>query len=326
MTTPLIRSYPEKLLGWIPLPYSLTYILLWETIFLVDYFLGKDIDGAQDHLPEFGCLILFFALSCISIIYCSRVLVRLYNDLLLFIDHDESELRAWYFKKLSISYQGMWPLIFAFGFAIAESLTAGSTIRHLTPEETSVGYLRMGYEVTGFFFVGLGIWALINVLLIPIGLTKYKIRVSVNQISGRGLQALGSAFFKMSLAITITFMPLVAGALLSPLMEDLSILIWLGTGTLAIFCFFLLPQVGVHRIMAYEKQQRLLSFANHLEDAMERSLKEPTSENMQRLKELFELQAHLRDMNEWPFNVNTLWQLITALLIPVILTMLEIFF
>jgi hypothetical protein len=118
----------------------------------------------------------------------------------------------------------------------------------------------------------------------------------------------------------------VVAAIMSPLMEDLTILVWLGAGTLAIFGFFLLPQIGIHRIMAYEKQQRLLSFSAHLEDAMERSLKDPTAENMQRLKDYFELQEHLKNMHEWPFNVSTLWQLITALFIPVILAILEIFF
>lgn len=31
-------------------------------------------------------------------------------------------------------------------------------------------------------------------------------------------------------------------------------------------------------------------------------------------------------MNDWPFNTSTLWQLITALLIPVAMAVLEIFF
>jgi hypothetical protein len=97
-------------------------------------------------------------------------------------------------------------------------------------------------------------------------------------------------------------------------------------GTVSIFGFFLLPQIGIHNIMAHEKQQRLLSFANHLEDSLERSLKEPTPANLQHLKELFDLQAHLKNMNEWPFNVNTLWQLITALLIPLTLGLIEVFF
>jgi hypothetical protein len=325
MVSPQVLSLPERSIRKIPLPYWLLLILIWETIFLVDYILGLSYPSGHDHLAEFGCLLFFFALVCITIIYCSKVLVKLFNDIRLFIDHNEQELLAWYDQKLKLSYEGILPIVFGVLFTIAVNYTVGSTMNQFTPPNTSLYYLRIGYEYTGFFFLGLGIWALVNVLLIPIFLTKFKIKVSVNQISGRGLQALGSAYFKMSLAITFTFIPLVIAAMISPLMEDLSILIWLGAGTVAIFGFFLLPQIGIHRIMAFEKHQRLLSFAVHLEEAMEHSLRDPSPENMQRLKDYFELQQHLKNMNDWPFDVSTLWQLITALFIPIILAMLEIF-
>ena len=321
-----IKSYPERLVRWIPLPYWLSLVLLWEGIFLIDYILGLSVPGAHDHLIEYGCLVFFFAMVSVTLVYCSKVLVRLFEDIQLFIEDDATELHNWYKKRLVLSYQGFISLIFAGLFTVAVNATVGDAIRQFTPEGTTIYYLRLAYEYVGFFFLGLGIWALVNVLFIPIGLTKYKIRVSVNQISGRGLQALGAAYFKMSLAITFTFVPLVVAAIISPLITDLSILIWLCMGTLSIFGFFLLPQIGVHNIMAHEKQQRLLSFSNHLETSLERSLKEPTPENLQHLKELFELQAHLKSMNEWPFNVNTLWQLITALLIPLTLGMIEVFF
>ena len=115
-------------------------------------------------------------------------------------------------------------------------------------------------------------------------------------------------------------------AILAGLGNNFKVLIWEGLGAVLIFCFFLLPQIGIHRIMSNEKEQRILSFSHHLEMALEKSLNDPSSENMQRLKELFELQEHLKNMNEWPFNVNSLWQLITALLIPLILALLEIIF
>jgi hypothetical protein len=321
-----IKSYPEKLVRWIPLPYWLSLVLLWEGIFLVDYLMGLSVPGAHDHLIEYGCLVFFFALVSITIAYCSKVLTKLYDDIQVFVEHDAAELREWYEKKLRLSYQGFVSLIFAVLFTVGVNATVGNSIRQFTPEGTSIFYLRMIYEYVGFFFLGLGIWALVNVVLIPIGLTKFKIRVSVNQISGKGLQALGSSYFNMSLAIIFTFAPLVVAAIISPLIADLSILIWMGMGTVSIFAFFLLPQIGVHNIMAHEKQQRLLSFADHLETSLERSLKEPTPQNLQHLKELFELQTHLKNMNEWPFNVNTLWQLITALLIPVTLALIEVFF
>lgn len=326
MLTLSIKSYPERLVRWIPLPYWLSLVLLWEGVFLADYLLGLSVPGAHDHLAEHGCLLFFFALVSITIVYCSNVLVRLWDDIKMFIEDDASELNAWYKEKLFLSYERIMSIVFAVCFTVAVNVTVGGAIRQFTPEGTAIYYLRMGYEYVGFFFLGLGIWALVNVIFIPIGLTKYKIRVSVNQISGRGLLALGAAYFNMSLAITITFVPLVVAAIISPLINDLSILIWLCLGTLSIFGFFLFPQIGIHHIMAHEKQQRLMSFAGHLEISLERSLKDPTPENLQHLKELFELQTHLKNMNEWPFNVNTLWQLITALLIPITLGLIEVFF
>ena len=326
MNSPQVKSFPERIVSWIPLPYWLSYLLLWETLFAIDYFLDTTTGTTTNHSPEFACLVLFFAFVCINIVYCSKTLMRMYGDLPLFVDHSQQELFQWYHQRLRWSYEGIWPLAFGLAFAVMEFFTAGTSIRQFTPDGTSLYFVRAAYEFLGFFFLGVGVWALISVLIIPISLTRFKIKVSVNQVSGRGLQALGYAYFRMSLAITITFVPLIVAAVLSPLLKDISILIWLGAGTLSIFGFFLFPQVGIHRIMSNEKQNRLLSFSNHLEDALDRSLKEPTSENMQRLKELFELQGHLKQMHEWPFNVNTLWQLITALLIPVALAVLEIFF
>jgi hypothetical protein len=326
MTTPQVASLPERLVRWIPLPYWLTWMLIWQIILLADYMLGFSTPGGHDHITEFICLVLFFASVCMIIVYCSKLLLKLFADLRLFIDQSEEALTDWYQKKLRTSYQSHGVIVFALIFTIVVNLTAGKIMNQLSPPDSLLYYLRSGYQYVGFFFLGVGIWALLNVLLIPIALTNFRIRVSVNQVPGRGLQALGSAFFKMSLAITISFIPLVVAAIISPLLNDMSILIWMGAGIVFIFCFFLLPQIGIHKIMAYEKQQRLLSFAHHLEDAMERSLKDPTRENMQSLKDYFELQEHLKNMNEWPFNVSTLWQLLTALLIPLMLALLEIFF
>lgn len=276
MLTLSIKSYPEKLVRWVPLPYWLSLVLLWEGIFLVDYLLGLSVPGAHDHLIEYGCLVFFFAMVSATVVYCSKILVRLFDDIQFFIEHDTVALHDWYQKKLTQSYKGFIPLIFAVLFTVAVNVTVGDSIRQFTPEGTGIYYLRMAYEYVGFFFLGLGIWALVNVVFIPIGLTKYKIRVSVNQISGRGLQGLRAAYFKMLLAIIFTFIPLVLAAFISLLIADLSILIWLCMGTVSIFGFFLFLQIGIHDIMAYEKQQRLLSFSGHLEDSLERSLKEPT--------------------------------------------------
>lgn len=319
-----VKSYPERLIGWIPLPYWLSLTILWELLFLIDYLLSLNAPSSKDHLPEFGLLILFYSFTSISIIYCSKILIHLYTNLSLFIDHPEQELFNWYQKRLKVSYHGVGPIVTGLAFVVLERFTVGDIIRGLTPQDEVLRIFRDSYLSVGFFFVGMGIWSLVQVMLIPMQLTQFKIKVALHQVSGIGLQALGGSFFKMSISIAFTFLPIVLAALASPLRNNMIIVGWQIIGSVMIFCFFLLPQIGIHRIMAGEKQNRLVAFSGHLEEAIERSLKDPTVENMQRLKELFELQKHLREMNEWPFNVNTLWQLITALLIPLLLALLEV--
>ena len=98
--TPLsIKSHPARLVNKIPLPYWLSMLILWEIIFLADYIYSFNIPGGHDHIAVFGTISLFFASVCINVVYCSKVLINLYPDLALFIDHDQSELRNWYEEK-----------------------------------------------------------------------------------------------------------------------------------------------------------------------------------------------------------------------------------
>ncbi|HCW06792.1 MAG TPA: hypothetical protein DGG95_05440 [Cytophagales bacterium] len=321
-----IKSYPEKIFGIIPMPKWLSILLFWEIIFLADYLIGHLLPNGLNHSIVFALLTLSFASICIGTIYCANILQNLYPHLSLFIDEPKEKLNEYYLKELKRCYEGFLPLIFGVMCAGVAMFSFRSFIIELSPADTLVISFRSAYVFVGFFFLGVSLWALVYAIKIPNSFTRFKIRVSTHQFAGNGLQALGSAYLKMSLAISITFLLIVITTLVSPYSVDKIVLIWLAIGALMIFGFFLLPQIGIHSIMSNEKSQRIRAFSHHLEEAMDNSLKDPSSENMQRLKELFELQQHLSNMNEWPFDVGSLWQLITALLIPIALAILEIVF
>ena len=156
----------------------------------------------------------------------------------------------------------------------------------LTPVAHISFYYRLGYLALGFFFLGISLWALVKVALIPMELTKMKVKVTLTQFSGNGLQALGSSFLKMSMSISVSFILIVITAILAPFENNLIVLIWLVLAAMLIFGFFLLPQVGIHQVMVNEKTNRMSNFTHHLEEAMSRTLKDPSVENMQHLKEI----------------------------------------
>jgi hypothetical protein len=320
-----IKSYPERLSSLIPLPGWLVWVIFWQVLFLVDYLLSWQLSSPA-YGGAFACLCLFFTSVCVVVIYCSKVLVRLFSHMLQFIDEEKSILTEWYTLKLKSAYEGAWPLISGLIISISSVVSIYPIIQQLTPTTDFLFYYRVGYISLGFFFLGVSLWALIKVSIFPMELTRMKVKVSVSQFSGNGLQALGSSFLKMSLAICVSFLLIVMTTIVAPFQNNLIVLIWLGLAALLIFGFFILPQVGIHRIMRNEKTNRMFSFTRHLEAALDKTLNDPSAENMQHLKELFEVQNHLKSMHEWPFDFNSVWQLLTALIIPILLAALEILY
>ncbi|MBS1682240.1 MAG: hypothetical protein JST48_11055 [Bacteroidetes bacterium] len=322
----LVSSYPEQIFRFIPLSRWLSILLFWEIIYSIDYLIVRSIPSANGNALVFALLTFFFASICIGTVYCSKVLQNLTPHLPLFIDEPVEALQLYFQKELKNCYNGFFPIgsgLLCAGIAL---LSFHSFIIELSPPDTSIIFFRSTYIFIGFFFLGMALWALLYAIKIPNDFTRFKIRVNTHQFAGNGLQALGSAYLKMSLSVSVAFLLIVLTALVTPYSLNLIVLVWLSIGALMIFGFFILPQLGIHRIMSNEKSQRMRTFSHHLEEAMDKSLKDPTSENMQRLRELFELQQHLSNMNEWPFDANSLWQLISALLIPIALTLLEILF
>lgn len=318
-----IRSYSERMVSWLPMPFWVSWLLFWLVIFAVDFFVLKGSQSLHNPLTELG-IALFFASISISLGLCARVMTNLYQSLLLFIEDDQSEFEQWYYGRLKWAYTGFFPILFGVLFAGGVELTIGASVNSFNLINEWVLYFRTVYRLLGFFLLGVSIWSLINVLIFPSQLVRFKFKMRLSNLSGIGLQSLGEAFLKMSLLIIGCFTVLVCAILVSPLSGNYVVLIWVGIGSALIFCFFLLPHVGIHRIMAVEKRQQLVFFSNHLEEAMVKSRTEPSLENMQKLRELFELQKHLKDMNDWPFNVSALWQIISALFIPLLLVLLEI--
>ena len=321
-----VKSLPEKFIGMIPLPGWLAWVIFWQLIFLVDYLNTLSMGGINAHIDVFACINLFFASTCIVTTYCSHVLIRLYPNLKRFIEEDQETLKSWYTAKLKSCYESYWVFLCGILISVAAVISVYPMLRQLTPPIDFLFYYRLSYLALGFFFLGISLWALIKVALVPMELTRMKVKVSITQFSGNGLQALGTSFLKMSMSITITFMLIVATAMVAPFENNATVLIWLGLAAFLIFGFFLLPQIGIHRVMVNEKTNRMSNFTHHLEEAMAKTLKDPSGENMQRLKELFEVQNHLKGMHEWPFNLNSIWQLLTALIIPIILAAIEILF
>jgi hypothetical protein len=319
-----VRSIAENISSMLPFSYWLTQFLFWELFLLGDFLISFSSKQAEYNTLLMSSLITFFAFTCIGLIYCSRELNNYLPTLGRFIDQSETELCEWYQQYLKVTYHSYIVWIAGLLMAATGIYTTLPFIKALSGESDLLFYYRTGYITIGFFFVGAGLWAIYRIIKMAVLISAMKIKVTVYQSPETSVLSLGKLYFRMALSISLTYLMIVITALLSPFDKNYTVLIWLVLAALSVLLFFLLPLYGVHKIMSREKNERLESFSIHIEKAMELSFSDPSTHNMKHLKELFELKKHIDEMNEWPFDPSALWQLITALLIPLGLAFVEL--
>lgn len=67
-----------------------------------------------------------------------------------------------------------------------------------------------------------------------------------------------------------------------------------------------------------------MNFSNYIEESLQAVTEDPSVGNIQRVRELFEIQRSLNGMGEWPFNTKLLLTLLTGIAIPIFVVLLQI--
>jgi hypothetical protein len=103
--------------------------------------------------------------------------------------------------------------------------------------------------------------------------------------------------------------------------EGLSV--WLAlVGTVVLF-FFIFPQYQLHRVMVLSKAEKIRTFSQHIESALDNAIKDPTAEQIEYIKDLLELKDMLQKIPEWPFDTKSLVGVISTTLLPILLTIVQ---
>lgn len=324
------NSWVIKLATFSPLSWHLTWLLFWFIIITTDVFWAWNSDTNMQELPIIAGLNLFFLVSILGTGYCSIQIKNFYPTLKHFISYPEQELSEWYQNEYRLAYQSIGQLIFALLFANATILVLTNSLQSIT-SNASLYWFRIIYMWFGLFWVGMGVWALIVITLTGVKLSQFPIKMTTYLHPKISVMALGRLFFRMTFAVVaayssvvITLLISINSGLLTLSLDHGFILVFMTMGAVATFFFFLIPQIGFHKSMKREKERRIIAFSIHLEMALEKATTNPTDENINKLNELLQLQQHLSDMHEWPFNQQAIWSVISALILPLILLYLEI--
>jgi hypothetical protein len=176
------------------------------------------------------------------------------------------------------------------------------------------------------FFLGMVLHILFQIALMIQRFPNLPLEMTIYHHPFASISAVGTTLQRIStvLAIGVGLISLTA-YLLSPFRAGMGwILIgWLIVAGCIVVIFFLFPQYRIHIAMVNAKANKIRAYSPHLSYALEKAISEPSSGQVAYVKELFELYKYLTEMPEWPFNTRVFITLISAVIIPIILSIVQ---
>ena len=176
------------------------------------------------------------------------------------------------------------------------------------------------------FLAGALVFVVIQLALTINRLPRLPLKMTIYQHPMTGISMVGTILQKVTLLGLVYFgLVAVTAFFLSPFSNNMGwvLPVWFGVGGTILFLFFIIPQYSIHVAMANAKALRIRAFTDHLSKSLEQCIQSPTSETMENVKELFEIYNHLLQMPKWPFNTRNLISLITAIILPILLSIVQ---
>ena len=90
-----------------------------------------------------------------------------------------------------------------------------------------------------------------------------------------------------------------------------------------IILYFIVPQINIHKTLVGVKHQRLKALVEQLDHTFDLVASEPSPENINRLRDLFQLQDIVNGKRSWAFGMGELLMLIGSVLVPLLLFMVD---
>lgn len=312
-------TYIEVLVRWTRLPWWLVWIGVLIALYLVDHSLSIKILGVHTLQKPLAAWLLFSMACSINVVWASHQLCNSASILQKFIEIPKKDFKEWYGERLQWGFRSGWAFSITIAVMLLVSLSAFFIIFRFSEGKFHLAIIRSALLTVS----SLGpccLWAtVLGTCILGHKIAKLPIKVPVYQDPKISIKALGSLFFRVMMATVVCYALALFGLIVSPVAKDSIVFIWVGATGVAILLGFILPQVGVHRVMVGAKLEKLRIVSHYIEMYIERTLSNPSPKNLTYLKDLCEIRQRFNEMDEWPFSLKEFWQLTTATFIPLLL-------
>jgi hypothetical protein len=323
-----------RLISKIPFPYPVTWLAIGLTgggvAYLTVLLSGGTLQWILGLALGYAAVVVF---AGTAIIWVWNSLNRLLTPMLHFIALPRAEIVAWHFKQmraifntsgmtltgLTVVVLGMASFVFQCQWFSWPVVWFGTDLANL---------VVVVVASTVFWLAGTALWMLVRLALMVITLSKLPLILRAFQDPVCGICVLGRLFLRISLILVSGYTLMAVTAMyLSPFRclpsQSHFVLGWLAFGAVIVLAFFIVPQYGIHVAMVRAKHEKLHVLAAYLSSTFEEVISNPKPERTEHVEKLVELHSYLNKMPEWPFDTKVFASVISAIILPVGLAVLQ---
>ncbi len=186
-------------------------------------------------------------------------------------------------------------------------------------------YIYVASFLVGFLG-GSMLWAMFRIATLMLSLGKeVEIKPSVFDSSTGPLRAMSAVLWKVSFTAIAIYVSIILWLILCA--DSRRVLTMTVAITFGIFfmLYFIIPQWNVHKTLIKLKQKRLRKLVKQVDSTFDKVAQNPTRENIQQLRSLFEVQQVVNGKSPWSFGITELLVLLGSVIVPLIILIIDWF-
>lgn len=268
-----------------------------DRIFLISFF--------------FNAMQMFF--SSAGLVWFEKLLDRFRFEIPLITGWTKARSEEYYLAARARVFSPTLPI--AIGLTICCIAVTGDRYLIGTPFKTSGGELAyLAFEFCFLFWSASAIVYFIKFAAFIREFGDLDLRILIIQEENSGIRLLGKFILQTAFFAVIPYICSILARRIGGWNFGSLLAMWFGLFGLAILVYLFWPIYNIHRAMVREKDRKLSLISFELNELLSGQRLE--QERIHKLRNLMEIRTYLHDINTWPFDMNKVIGLLSAVIIP----------
>ena len=268
-----------------------------DRIFLISFF--------------FNAMQMFF--SSAGLVWFEKLLDRFRCEIPLITGWTKARSEEYYLAARARVFSPTLPI--AIGLTICSIAVTGDRYLIGTPFASSGG--ELAYLVFEFCFLFWSASAIVYFIKFAAFIREFgdlDLRILIIQEENSGIQLLGKFILQTTLFAVIPYICSIVARRIGGCNFGSLLAMWFGLFCVAILVYLFWPIYNIHRAMVREKDRKLSLISLELNELLSGQRLE--QERIHKLRNLMEIRTYLHEINTWPFDMNKVIGLLSAVIIP----------